>query len=329
MRSRLLNSDPTHRRPLLFWLATVGLVCLFPLFFVGGPGWSDGPLIHSAWNLGHPIFFALLTLTIRPWRLASGWQLWALATIVVLLLGAGVELAQSLDNRDVDGRDIFRNLTGLWIVLALRPRVSFPHPYPPRDWLIRALAVVLLSIDLMVVTRIAAQQVQVRLWLPDLYNFQQEHPERFWRGNVIKSSDEACGTIAESALSIALTTRPYSGASLDNLPSDWRGYDSLTMILWNPQNYTIPVTLRINDLAHEHGNLKYHDRFNHSFQITPGVNRIHQSLGEIASAPKDRQMNMDNIRRLMLFTSDLEQPGRLCLGELRLSSGNDANNGLD
>lgn len=329
MGSQLLNSDPTRRGRLLFWLAAVGLVCLFPLFFVGGPGWSDGPLIHSAWNLGHPIFFALLTLTVRPWRFAAGWQLWALATTAVLLLGTGVELAQSLDNRDVDERDIFRNLTGLWIVLALRPLAGFGQPYLPRDMLIRALAISLLAIDLVSVGRVAVQQIQIHQWLPDLYSFEQEHPERFWRGNVAKSTGESCGAIAESALSIALTTRRYSGASLDNLPSDWRGYDSLTIILWNPQDYTIPLTLRINDLAHEQGSHEYHDRFNRSFRVMPGVNHIQQNLKDVASAPRDRQMEMDNIRRLMLFTSNLAQPGSLCLGELRLSTSNDATNGLD
>jgi len=325
MGSPYLRSEPpsdlTRRGRLLFWLALAGLVCLFPLFFVGGPGWSDGPLFRFIWNLGHPIFFALLTLTVRPWRFASGWKLWALASAAVFVLGLGVEFAQSFDSRNVDGRDIFRNLTGLWVVLALRPWVGFVRHWPLRDWLLRALAAGLLAIDLVSVTRIAIQQVQVSQWLPDLYDFQQDRPGQFWRGNVSRSSGEYCGPITDNALLIALSTRHYSGASLDNLPSDWRGYDQLAIVLWNPQNYTIPLTLRINDMTHEQSSNKYHDRFNRSFQIKPGINRIHQSLDEVATAPRDRRMNMDNIRRLMFFTSDLSQPGRLCLRELRLDNG--------
>jgi len=323
-----LPSVPLHRRQQLFWLAPVGLLCLFPLFFIGGPGWSDGPLLRAAWNLGHPIFFALLTVTVRPWRFVSGWKLWAVATVAVFVLGLGVEFAQSLDSRDVDSRDVFRNLTGLWIVLALRPRVGFPQPGRLRDWLIRIAAIGLLSIDLVVVSRIGIQQFQINLWLPALYDFEQEHPERYWRGNVARSTGDTCGPLGDGALTIDLTTRRYSGASLDNLPSDWEGYEELAFALWNPQSYAISLTLRINDMAHELGNNTYHDRFNRTFQIEPGINRLQQSLDSVVTSPRSRQMELDDIRRLMFFTSNLDQPARLCLGELRLKARSDADDGL-
>lgn len=319
-----LRSDSTRQGRLVFWLALAGLVCLFPFFFVGGPDWSAGPLFRVAWNLGHPLFFAFLTLTVQPWRFVSGWKLWLLGTAAMFLVGAGVELAQSFDNRDVDWRDMFRNLTGFWAVLALRPWVGFRQSYPMRDWLLRAFAVAMLAIDLVSVSHIAVQQVRVSQWLPDLYDFQQDHPERFWRGNVTRRSGEGCGPISESALAIDLTTRRYSGASLDNLPSDWRGNDTLEIVLWNPQNYTIPLTLRINDTAHERGSNIYHDRFNRTFQIAPGTNHIRQDLSHVATAPKDRTMNMDDVRRLMFFTTNLSQPARLCLSKLRLESTGDA-----
>ncbi len=315
-------SDPTRRGRLIFWLTLAGIFCLFPLFFFGGPGWSDGPLFQAAWNLGHPIFFALLTLAVQPWRFVSGWKLWALTSAVVLVLGLGIEFAQSFTTRSIDGRDMFRNLTGLWLVLALQPWAGFRRSFPARDWPIRALAVGLLAIDLVWVTSIAIQQIQVSQLLPELYDFQQDSPERFWRGNVARSSGENCGPGADNALSIALTTRRYSGASLDNLPSDWRDYEELVFVLWNPQSHSILMTFRINDLAHELGSKGYQDRFNKSFQVRPGINRIHQNLDDVATAPRDRRMDMDDIRRLMFFTSNLSQPGRLCLVELRLTDGN-------
>ncbi|HKK56089.1 MAG TPA: succinyl-CoA synthetase subunit beta, partial [Marinobacter sp.] len=86
----------------------------------------------------------------------------------------------------------------------------------------------------------------------------------------------------------------------------------------NPQSYAIALTLRINDMSHEQGSSQFRDRFNRNFEIRPGLNRIYQDLGEVATAPKDRRMDMDEIRRLMFFTTDLSQPARLCLGELSL-----------
>jgi len=318
MGPHFLFPKTIRQRRLLFWLALAGVLCLFPLFFVGGPGWSDGPLYQAVWNLGHPIFFALLTLTVRPWRFVSGWRLWALASTVVIVLGLGIEFVQSFTGRGIDARDMFRNLTGLWAVLALQPRLGFRQPYPARDWLLRALVAGLLAIDPVAVTGIAIQQFQVSRGLPELYDFQHGHPERFWRGNVSRGSEADCGPLAENAITIALTTRRYSGASLDNLPADWRGYDTLAVALWNPQSYAIALTLRINDMSHEQGSSQFRDRFNRNFEIRPGLNRIYQDLGEVATAPKDRRMDMDEIRRLMFFTTDLSQPARLCLGELSL-----------
>lgn len=319
-----LPEDSTRQGSLLFWLALVGAVCLFPFFFVGGPAWSDGPLIRAAWNLGHPLFFAFLTLATRPWRFASGWKLWAIGSLAVLFLGGSVELAQSLDNREADAHDMFRNLTGFWAVMALQKSVGFGHPNPLREWLIRVVAAGLLAIDLVVVSGIALQQVQVSRWLPNVYDFPQDQPGRFWRGNVSIDPQGACGPEPENVLSIALTTRRYSGASLDNLPGNWGNYDHLLATFWNPQDYTIPLTLRINDLAHEQHSNHYDDRFNRVYQIEPGINRIRLSLEDVAEAPADRRMDMNDIRRLMFFTSDLRQPGHLCLSELRLSRDDDA-----
>ena len=319
MGSHFSTSYSAHRERLLRWLMLAALVCLFPLFFIGGPGWSSGPLIKSTWDLGHPIFFGLLTFYSRPWRFLSGWRLWVWFSLAVVILGLGIEFTQSFSGGDVSARDLLRNLTGLWMVLAARHWASFRGPLRARDWLIRVVVLGLVSIDLIPVGRIAVQQVHVSLLLPELYDFEQDEPERFWRGNVSKSKGEACGSIADNPLSIRMTTRRYSGATLDNLPSDWRGYERLTLVLWNPQDYEISVTLRINDLAHEKGQNVYRDRFNRSFQIKPGVNRIQQDLKAVATAPQDREMDMDDIRRLMLFTSNLNQPARLCLGELRLA----------
>lgn len=313
-----LHSDLTRWRRPFFWLLLAGLVLIFPLFFIGGPAWNDGPLFREAWNLGHPIFFGLLTLAVRPWRLLTGWKLWGVTSAIVLVLGLGIEFAQTFTARYIDGRDMFRNLTGLWAALALQPYVGFLKPFPVRDWLIRILAVGLLALDPVSLAQIARQQIQISQQLPDLYNFTRDHPEQFWRGAVSRISGKDCGVTTENALAIGITSDPYSGASLHNLPSDWRGYDQLNMTVWNPQDHAISLTLRINDLAHEQDSGEYVDRFNRSFQITPGINRISQNLNDVATAPKDRGMDMNNVRRLMLFTSDVTQPGHICLSQLRL-----------
>ena len=113
---------PARNTQILRYLAFAGMILIAPLFFVGGPGWSDGPLFKSAWNLGHILFFALLTLAIQPWRIWTGWTLWGISTLAVLLLGTGIELLQHGTSRQMDWQDILRNQVGVWTILALRPR---------------------------------------------------------------------------------------------------------------------------------------------------------------------------------------------------------------
>ncbi|MDI9244774.1 succinyl-CoA synthetase subunit beta [Marinobacter sp. CHS3-4] len=325
-----LLANSTRRGRILFWMALAGLLCLLPLFFVGGPGWSDGPLIKSAWNLGHPLFFALLALVVQPWRYLTGLALWLASSIVVLLIGIGIEYAQSFNHqRNIDSVDLLRNLTGLWLVLALLPCAGFLSLRPFVRWLVRLSVFALLAADVTAVCKIAYQQYQVSQWLPDLYNFNQQSPETFWKGDVRIAGSKECGELTDHGLSIGLKTHRYSGASLRNPPADWHAYDSLRMVIWNPQHQDIALTLRINDREHEDRGIHFQDRFNHTFQIQPGVNRVDQDLSMVANAPVERTMNMDNIRRLMLFTSNLEKPARLCLVALKLTKVHDATEGLD
>ena len=113
----------TTGRPLPL-LAGAASLLIAPFLFVGGPDWASGPLLKSAWNLGHILLFALLTLAVRPWQWLSGWRLWLAVTVVLLVLGIGIELIQGGHNRDMDGRDLLRNLIGSWLVIAWRPLLT-------------------------------------------------------------------------------------------------------------------------------------------------------------------------------------------------------------
>lgn len=86
--------------PRLRWLV---LVIVAPLFFVGGPDWASGPLYKSAWNLGHIMFFAVLTLAVRPDRWLRGWQLWLVCTAVIFAAGWTIEGLQGSFGRNEVG----------------------------------------------------------------------------------------------------------------------------------------------------------------------------------------------------------------------------------
>jgi hypothetical protein len=311
-----LPVDRTARKVRIWqYLAFAGIVLIAPFFFIGGPGWTDGPLYKSAWNLGHILFFALLALAVQPWRFWTGWKLWGLSTLAILLVGLGIELLQYGTSRHMDGHDLFRNLLGLWIMLSIRPGATDSRGPGLGTWSLRITIALLLVAEAGATATVALQQYRVSQLLPALYDFSQPDPSPFWSGTIAPT--DAAGN-PQSDLKISLSTAPYSGASLHNFPGDWRGYGQLVISLYNPQDHPLHITLRINDTQHDQGDNDYSDRFNTRLTLSPGLNTFHLDLDRIRNAPAHRTMNMRGIRRLKLFTTDLTEPETVYLRDIRL-----------
>ncbi|PPI85804.1 succinyl-CoA synthetase subunit beta [Marinobacter maroccanus] len=298
------------------WLAGAASLLIAPFLFVGGPDWASGPLLKSAWNLGHILLFALLTLAVRPWRWLSGWRLWLVVTAALLAVGIGIELIQGDHNRDMDGRDLLRNLIGGWLIIAWRSAILSRPQTSVRQLLVAATATLLLCFELGTTGMVAARQWQVHHQLPLLYDFSHQNPEPFWTGSPAVSADHAVNH--PHSLKIDLGTDTYSGVSLNNLPADWRGFERLTITLFNPSTETLALTLRINDVVHDRSNHAYNDRFNTRLTLGPGFNTFTQNLTAIENAPDGRTMDMSQIRRMGLFAVRLPEPRTVYLSDLRL-----------
>ncbi|WP_240339493.1 succinyl-CoA synthetase subunit beta [Marinobacter sp. BW6] len=297
-------------------LAGAASLLIAPFLFIGGPDWASGPLLKSAWNLGHILLFALLTLAVRPWRWLSGWRLWLGVTAVLLAVGIGIELIQSGQNRDVDGQDLLRNLIGSWLIIAWRPMLMPRTRASACQGLIAATATLLLCFELGTTGIVAARQWQIHHQLPLLYDFSHQNPEPFWTGSPAVSANHSVNH--PHSLKIDLGTGTYSGVSLNNLPADWRGFERLTITLFNPSAEPLALTLRINDVAHDRSDHAYNDRYNTRLALGPGFNTFTRNLADIENAPNGRFMDMSQIRRMGLFAVRLPEPRTVYLSDLRL-----------
>lgn len=310
----MLNITTPSRRVRLVYIAIT--VVLLPLFFMGGPDWTSGPLFKAAWNLGHILFFALLMLALQPQQRLSGWRLWLAVSAGVAVVGVAIEWLQGNVGRQSDWHDILRNLIGTWLVLAWMNR---PGPDTRRAiarWCLRVTALVLLVVELNAVAEVAQRQYRIEHQLPTLYDFNASEPSHFWRGNVYQAQDYVQDD--DFSLRIDLGTNFYTGAALDNLPEDWRGYDALQITLYNPDPSPLEMTLRVNDIVHDRSKNPYSDRYNTRLPLESGMNRFRIPLSEIRQAPKSRDMDMNEIRRLVIFTTGLKQPRQVYLLQLKL-----------
>ena len=298
-------------------LALIGVIAIAPLLFVGRPDWLPGGLNYAAWNLGHVLLFALLTLAINPRRWLGGWPLWLASTGAVLAFGIAVEVTQSTMGRDFDWRDVLRNLIGLWFVLAWQPVLTMRVRNSATTAVLVTASSLLMLYELNTTGVQAARFFKLEHQLPQVYDFSHSNPSPFWRGAVQPSTSQ--NGAHDQSLKIELGTERYSGASLYRLPSDWREFDNLTVTLFNPEQAPLTLVLRINDQEHERGSNALSDRFNTRLVLPPGTSSHTFAIADIANAPADRTMNLRRMRRLTLFAVELDQPRTVFLQDLRLN----------
>ena len=107
----------------------------------------------------------------------------------------------------------------------------------------------------------------------------------------------------------------WPGISIDYVAPDWRGYKKLNFVLYAELDAPVDLELRVHDKQHSQ---EYSDRFNHSFSLHSGINRVEIPLDDIKHAPVTREMEMQAIQGIILFAPDLERPFCIRLGTLQL-----------
>jgi hypothetical protein len=278
------------------WLA----LCLLPvasLFFIGGPDGVASPTMRYAWNLGHIVFFAFATIAffkIRPFK--STLQVFTYLA-AIFLVSFGIEFIQRLLGRSFSTIDILRNLVGCTFALFIVAR-PFLH--------ISALSFLSLvfAFDLTGFVVTAWTDVTIQQRKPIIENFESEIILGRWKGDLELSTDQVIeGDFSAKAV---LIPGKFSGISFTSPLRDWSGHQTLEINVFNPSTETKQLTVRIDDETHVmSGDLNYSDRFNRSFDIVEGWNRLSIPLTDIKGAPKSREFELNKVHQVALFMTDV------------------------
>jgi hypothetical protein len=180
------------------------------------------------------------------------------------------------------------------------------------------MVVLLVLVQLWPLTKSLIDEAIARRQFPLLSGFETPFEIERWKGDD-RLSIESMTMPKGKVMKIRLTTDQYSGASLRYFDGDWVEARTLQISLYNPDSYPLPVTCRIHDRQHADGNMEYEDRFNRSYLLMPGWNRIEIDLEEVEKSPANRRMDMRHIRGIMLFAVSLPAPRVLFLDEMRLA----------
>lgn len=224
-------------------------------------------------------------------------------------IGAGIELIQPYFGRDRSLLDLVYDGVGIGAALL------FHLAHETRKSGLRVLGLAVLIVSTYQPAYFGTM-VLARSWaVPYLAGFEHFWEQDFWRvGEHTQVSIEPAPS-GGHWLRVQMEGGAYPGVAFAEMHPDWRGYDALALRVFSSQPQPVKLVIRIHDAQH---NNDYADRFNQSVLIQPGMNDLAISLINIATAPKNRRMDLSQIESLMLFTISPDQPISLYVDQIRL-----------
>jgi hypothetical protein len=217
-----------------------------------------------------------------------------------------------------DANDLFRNIIGamahLFFLLPSRKTISKKILL-----LMQSGTVVLIGLQIVPVIIAFTDEYIARRQFPELSGFETPLEIQRWSGNADFIIDKKIKKTGKASMRVFLNTDKYSGVGLQYFPKNWEGLSDFQFAIFNPSSEDISITCRIHDKKHTEQDQRYEDRFNRSFSIRKGWNTIKISLKDIKHAPKNRQMNMHEIRNVSFFSKSLPYQRIINIDDVKLS----------
>lgn len=300
----------------------VVLLIGFPFFFLGGPGYYSSRSFQTAWDLGHILFFTIMSLWLHQIlraRVAAWSRLRACCALFILVffIGLLVEFLQMFTGgRSPDLSDLLRNQLGCLLALAffIRP----PLLSGLGRLLLQLGVIVLMSAAIWPFARAVIDERQAVNQFPRLSDFETPFERYRWVNIQQMREESAIVRHGGKAMRVQLSTAKYSGVTLFYFPGDWRGYQTLHWSVYNPQPAGFVLNCRVHDVHHKEHGSEFSDRFNQQFVVQQGWNDLAVSLERVKNAPKGRVMDMQHIEGFGLFVVQQASPMEIYLDHVYL-----------
>jgi hypothetical protein len=237
---------------------------------------------------------------------------------IALVLGLGIEWAQSLLGRTFSLVDVANDLLGsAAAVLLLSPRRLEMRKAPLRS---AQLAVLLLvGLQSLPLARVVIDDAIAWKRFPVLSDLETPFELTRWTSASSISMDHGIARQGGASLRIPLTTQPYSGASLQHFPSRWEGYAALHLSVYNESEDSFVISISVHDEKHVQTGREYPDRFTAYFPLRRGWNDIDIPLERVRNAPAHRTLDLGLVRDLSVVAIALPAPRVIYIDDVRLT----------
>jgi len=217
-------------------------------------------------------------------------------------------------DRSFQLEDIVNDLIGAGVFLLLA--YQYKRGLPKRaQAALRIIALVLMCTAALPMLAATLDELHARRDFPLLGSFETRMEMERWEIEEGHERIAMHATNGKRSLRVDLSPGLYPGITLSYPCRDWRGYYTLSYDVFLDGTTFLPLSVRINDLAH---NEEYDDRYIGTFSLRPGPNRITISLAEVEHAPRGRKMDMGRISILCIFSYKLKEPRTVYFDNFRL-----------
>jgi len=124
-----------------------------------------------------------------------------------------------------------------------------------------------------------------------------------WKCHTLFSISDEHASHGEKSLKLELFPSDYPGLTPMLKENDWRGFKALCFDIYNPEEKQ-QISVRIDDRKDYPD---YGERYNKSFILNQGMNQISIPLNTLVTSGTDRNLNLKNIYRLLIFTASPEK----------------------
>ena len=295
------------------------LSALIVLLFVGGPDYESHRIVTNIWDYGHVILFFGLSsiyLNINPFKQDEVHQKFLTIVILSLIIGLSIEIIQVFVERNFDVFDVLNDLYGALIGYFVN-RYQTLIANPTKKGLALLFATIFTLLSLSSIIKVTFDEYLMRQEFPVLADFESPFELTRWDTHLTKITKSKI-QVKNNQYSMKAIFFPgeYSDITLQHFVRNWAKYKTLSFNLYSSTKRMIE--LKIYDEAHISNNYSYNDRFNREIILHKGWNNIEISLSDIINSPKNRKIDITQIKSFSLFLNDVKQPVTLYFDNLKL-----------
>ena len=260
---------------------------------------GDENLYYAIYNFLHIAAFAIITFAFYKLIPELKYKTWLIIGIAVSLAFL-TELIQMYNARDADIADLFKNIVGISITISWKNRNNTSTRFIKSSKKYIFLCVIAITIILFLneVGSYFYYKLKFKRKLPILAKFENNWELKRWQTNnsEIELSDYFASD-GKLSLKINFGISLYSGISIKNFISDWRGYSYFYFDVFNPQKETVNLYLRFDDKE----STDYNSRGNLCHKIKSGINKIKIPIEAIKINPKKRSLDLRFMKSIVFF----------------------------